>query len=315
MTRQADEAGAGGQTGRRWAAGAQGPLNVVLNRTAGRGLAAREWPRLARELALRDLAYHLYDAGPQAARDPALQAARGPVLAVGGDGTVQALLPLLVGTARPLGTVPLGTGNDFAGLLDLHPGDLGAALDRLLRPPRPTDALEARVEAERAAPLLNGLGLGFDAQVAALLTQAPARLSGPGRYLWAALRGVRELSVGQVSVQLDGRDWYRGPAGLVAVMNGSRYGGGFRITPHADPADGLLDVVLGTELTRAGLLPLMGRVLAGRHLGHPLVRSARARQVLVRCEAPTQAHLDGELAGRISRLEAQVRPGAVLVYR
>ena len=291
------------------------PLAVVLNPHAGRGLALRAWPRLERELRARDLAFEsviVQSAAEALARVAALPGGR-PVLAVGGDGTVHALLPALIGTDRPLGSVPLGSGNDFAGMLGLRPGDFAAALDRLSRAPERLDALWADFGAGRS-PLLNGLGMGLDARVAELLGKAPAHLSGSGRYLWAALTAVRELPMGQVEVTLDGERVYAGPAMLAAVMNGTRYGGGFLISPRSDPRDGQLDVVLGAGMSRAQLLPLMARVLRGAHLAHPKVRAWRGREVTLRWAAPMPAHLDGEVIGAWAELRAGVLPGAVRLY-
>ncbi len=177
-------------------------------------------------------------------------------------------------------------------------------------------ALTGRLGGGPSQLLLNGLGMGFDAQVADLMTRAPARmlglpLSGFPRYLWAALTGLRRLETGDLTVTLDGRPFYSGPSCLVAVMNGTRYGGGFRIAPGGDPQDGLLEVVLGGKLSRAALLPLMARVLQGTHLGHPQVRHARAQQVELSWGSGTQTHLDGELAGRQQQLSARVLPGAL----
>lgn len=286
----------------------------VLNPGAGRGLAGRSWPALERELHARGIAHRMVVAGSAAealAQVAALPEGEG-VVAVGGDGTIHGLLPAVMGTGRPLGIVPLGSGNDFAALLGLKPGDLGGALDRLALPPRPFDGLRAELNG-RQVPVLNGLGMGFDAQVAALMRLAPRRLSGFGRYLWAALRAIRELSLSEVEVVVDGETIYQGPSCLVAVMNGWRYGGGFRIAPGADPRDGLFDVVLGTRVNRLELLRLLGLVLRGSHLDDPRVRCARGHSVCLRWERPTHTHLDGELAGEVSELRVSLEPAALLI--
>ncbi len=303
-------------------------LAVVLNAQAGRGLAGREWPRLEAALAAAHLPYTLLEVGAAALALAQVSALPGgvAVLAVGGDGTVSNLLPALVGTGRRLGVVPLGTGNDFAGMLGLKPGDFAAALARLSRPPHAADALRVTwpagpgsLRSERW--LLNGLGMGFDAQVAARLTQAPARLSvlglpGPrlpgfGRYLWAALSALRGLQVGGVEVRVDGELLHAGPSCLVAVMNGTRYGGGFRISPHSSAFDGQLNVVLGARVGRLGLLSLMLAVLRVRHLADSRVRQAQGGRVTLRWERPTPVHLDGELIGAQTELDVELRPGAV----
>ncbi|WP_407539895.1 diacylglycerol kinase family lipid kinase [Deinococcus radiomollis] len=298
------------------------PFAVMLNPQAGRGLAGREWPRLERELRARGLPYRLIqaDSGPEACAALAQLPADWPALAVGGDGTAHGLLPELRRSGRALGLVPLGSGNDLAGLLGLRAGDLGAALDRLTRPPQRLDLLEVTLsDVQRGVQptlLLNGLGMGFDAQVADLMTLAPARLlglplAGFPRYLWAALAGLRRLESAQLRVTLDGQPFYSGPSCLAAVMNGGRYGGGFQIAPGSDPQDGLLNVVLGTQLSRSALLPLMARVLQGRHLDHSQVRHARAQYAELIWQSPMQTHLDGELAGRHEKLSVRLLPGAL----
>ena len=294
------------------------PLAVVLNPAAGRGLAGRTWPRLEAALNARGLAFELLHAG--SAREACAALAARPAgqaaLAVGGDGTASLLLPELVRSGRALGLVPLGSGNDLAGSLGLRPGDLDSALDRLSRPEGRLDLMEVRLDDRPPVLLLNGLGMGYDAQVADLLHRAPARLLGVPlggfpRYLWAALRGLRQLESGPLTVEVDGEVLYRGASCLVAVMNSERYGGGFRIAPGADPRDGQLNVVLGGNLSRAALLPLMGRVLRGTHLTHPAVREARGREVRLSWERPMQTHLDGELAGAQRQLTVRVLPGAL----
>lgn len=288
---------------------------MVLNPHAGRGVALRAWPRLERELQARGLRFDLILATTP--EDALLRVARLPfcqsVLAVGGDGTVRALLPALVGTGRALGIVPLGSGNDFAGMLGLRSGNFRQALDRLAAAPRAVDALWVDAGQGRTF-VLNGFGMGFDALVASLMLQTPARLNGFSRYAWGALRGVRSLYHHQVEVTLDSALMYRGPSPLVAVMNGTRYGGGFQISPESDARDGRLDVVLASRLSRGQLTLLMGSVLRGAHLDDPRVRCGRGREVRVSWSVPTHLHLDGDVGGEVSSVSAGVQPGAVLLY-
>ncbi|BDP41964.1 diacylglycerol kinase [Deinococcus aetherius] len=295
---------------------------VVLNPSAGRGLAEREWPRLEAELRRHRLPFDLIrePSGAAALERVCALPADVAVLAVGGDGTVTALLPAVVdetglGRGRALGLVPLGSGNDFAGMLGLRPGDFAGALDRLAAPPCRVDALRVRiVEGDVAGTsrlLLNGLGMGLDAEVAALLPQAPARLSGFGRYTWAALTALRGLTLTPVTVEVDGAVVYSGPSCLAAVMNGTRYGAGFRVSPLSDPGDGRLNAVVSGPVGRLQVLGLMGLLLRGRHLGHPQVHHAAGRRVTATWARPTHLHLDGDLAGRVTRVEVEMLPGAV----
>ena len=293
---------------------------VVLNPQAGRGLARRRWPELEAQMRARGLAFSLIEAasGPEALARVRALPPEVAVLAVGGDGTVGALLPALVGSGRPLGVVPLGSGNDYAGMTGLKAGHFAAALDRLAGDPRPVDALEAEIVAgDRAGErrlLLNGLGLGFDAQVNEAALRAPPQLPGFGRYLWGALGTLGRLRLGRAEVTVDGRVLYAGPSCLVAVMNGTRYGGGFLISPRSDARDGRVEAVVGGALGRGGVLRLMGHVLRGTHLGQPGVFGGAGQAVTVRWDRPTPLHLDGDAAGRATEVRARVCPSALLLF-
>ena len=143
------------------------------------------------------------------------------------------------------------------------------------------------------------------------MARAPAALRGFARYAWSAVLTVTELALTPVTVTVDGAVQYAGPSALVAVMNGTRYGGGFRISPQSDVRDGLLDVLASREVTRLSLLGLMALVLCGRHLRHARVTAGQGREVTVEWARPVALHLDGDLAGTVTRLRAHVLPGAV----
>ncbi|WP_339095655.1 diacylglycerol kinase family protein [Deinococcus sp. VB142] len=293
------------------------PFAVVLNAQAGNGLAGREWPRLRGELLARGLSFELIEAASAAealARVSSLPPEQ-PVLAVGGDGTVSALLPALVGTERPLALLPLGSGNDFAGMLGLKAGDFVEALGRLKYQPRQVDAIAVDVlDGDHAGLhklLLNGLGLGIDAQVTHAYLRAPRGWPGFWRYAWGAVTSLGDLRLAGLRLTVDGQTLYQGPSVLAAVMNSTRYGGGFHISPQSDARDGLLNAVCSGPLSRLQLADLMLRVLPGKHLGHPLVHHTQGRDIELLWDTPMFLHLDGDLYGQARHLRARVLPGAV----
>lgn len=293
------------------------PFAVVLNRRAGRGLAARRWPELQAALHEHGLTYQLIQADSGAEALAALQALEPgvPVLSVGGEGTIGALLPALVGTGRPVAVVPLGSGNDYAGMLGLKAGDFSEALGRLRFAPRAVDALRVNILAgDRAGEtrlLLNGLGMGFDAQVNQAMKRAPARLPGTARYAWGAIASVQELKLIEVEAKVDGEMRYSGRSCLCAVMNGTRYGGGFRISPLSDARDGRLNVVASGPVHRAELVSLMLQVALGRHLGHRKVHAGTGKTTHITWAEPIALHLDGDDAGLVTEVQVEVLPGAV----
>ncbi|MFB7396630.1 diacylglycerol kinase family protein [Streptomyces sp. NPDC056191] len=100
-------------------------------------------------------------------------------------------------------------------------------------------------------------------------------------------------------------------ATLVAVGNGSSYGGGMRICADARLDDGLLDVTVVGDCDRRTLIKVFPRVYKGTHLSHPKVTTYRVRSLTL--EAPdTTAYADGEPLGSLP-LTVSCVPGALRV--
>src|SRR5918995_1197064 len=121
------------------------------------------------------------------------------VVAVGGDGTVHEVAAACVGTDRAMGVLPVGSGNCYVKALGVGT-NLGRALEILVRgKTRMVDAGEVN------GVLFNdGLGIGFDAEVAAGVTEAPAYLGGAGRYLWSVGRLLWGFRCHDAVLRLDG---------------------------------------------------------------------------------------------------------------
>lgn len=286
----------------------------VVNKAAGGGRAARRWPEVAARAGARGQGYEVVFTEPQTHSRLLERVGSLPpdtaVVAVGGDGTTRSLLPALVGSGRPLGIVPLGRGNDLAAALGWRTGDLDDAVARLGLRAAPLDVLRVRV-AGRETYSLNGLGMGFDAQVTETAAGMPKRLGGFGGYALGALGSVGALRNGGLEVRVDGQLVFQGDSFLAAVMNSTRYGGGFTISPQGRPDDGWLELLAGRSVSHLELFPLMARVLWGRHLGHSKVVHVQGRHVTIRWAEPTPLHIDGDLEGRVDALEVTLLPGAV----
>ena len=116
---------------------------------------------------------------------------------------------------------------------------------------------------------------------------------------------------------------WEGAALLVAVANTRYIGGGMDLSPDADAADGLLDVLRLDPVRRVRLLGLLARLFSGAHLGDPAVHLERSRIVIIEAlppgtglRAPPRPMADGEaIAGLPLRLEAVPDVVSVLLPR
>jgi diacylglycerol kinase (ATP) len=70
-----------------------------------------------------------------------------------------------------------------------------------------------------------------------------------------------------------------------------------RIAPHADPADGALDLVILGALGRLEMVRWLPTIYWGGHLLNPRVTTRRVTRVTVDAPAPLPTQLDGEVDG------------------
>src|SRR5207247_1401996 len=144
---------------------------------------------------------------------------------------------------------------------------------------------------------------------------------GPGRCSLAARAGTRPvLAAARASVPLHrptpavlGLHGVAEPAvpiTAVVAANGRWFGGGMKIAPDADPADGVFDVVVLGALGRVELLRWLPTIYPGTHLRNPRVTVRRARQVRVSAPTPLPTHVDGEPVGA-TPVVFTLEPGAL----
>lgn len=238
------------------------------------------------------------------------------VAVVGGDGTVNLALQEVAGTGIPLGIVPSGTGNDFAATLGLRELDARAAADAIAAGRTRTVDL-ARVTRGDGSSRYFGtvLASGFDSKVNDR-ANAMRWPRGGSRYNIAILIEFLTLAGIPYEVDLELADGtavhVAGDQVMATVGNGRTYGSGIPICPDADPADGLLDVVLVRPAGRMRLLRLLPRVYRGTHATVPEVSVHRVRSVRLSSPGVT-AYADGDPIGTLP-LTVDVAPGALTAF-
>jgi diacylglycerol kinase (ATP) len=291
---------------------------IIHNPTAARGHAAGARAEIEPVLRAAGVRYRFARTeAPGHAESLAERAARegwDVVVAVGGDGTVQQSAAGLMraagtGPTVPLGIIGVGSGNDFIKLLDLPPQQPATAMRRLLE--AKTRSLDIGRVGNRY--FTNGVGIGFDAQVAIQASRI-RRLRGLPLYGWALLKVLRSLHPPHIRLTLDGRTVADRNLTLVTVGNGACHGGGFWICPDARPDDGLFDVCIADAVSLPRLLRLLPKVMRGTHVHLPEVQVLRARHVHLSSPDPLPVHADGEiLADTAHELELELLPGRLTV--
>ena len=287
---------------------------LIVNPTSGKGVGRKigdQTRRLLHEAGhdVVDVSGSDYQQASGRARD-ALAHGVDTMVVVGGDGMAHLGVNLCAGTSARLAVVAAGTGNDFARNLGLPVGDARAAVALL------TDGRTREIDLGRVTHGVAGekwfagvLGAGFDAVVNAR-AQRMRWPRGQMRYPLAVLRELPVFRPIPYAVELDGRR-LETQAMLVAVANTTSFGGGMRVCPDADVADGLFDVMIVHALSIPSFLRVFPKVYSGTHTTHPAVEIHRARRVRLEASG-IHSQADGEMFADLP-IDAEVVPGALHV--
>ncbi len=218
------------------------------------------------------------------------------VVAAGGDGTVNEVLQGLCRAgpaARPatvLGVLPLGTMNVFSLELELPGNDLAGCWARIAGgETREIDLWQANDQF-----FIQLAGVGLDAEIIRQTTWEAKKKLGPLSYVLSALRVLRGRPP-VLRVVVPGETERIGA--LVLIGNGRHYGGPFRLFEQADPADGLLDVLVFHQVGPWELLQLARRLVTHGYSPSEDFEFFRAAAFEVTSATRAPMELDGELRG------------------
>lgn len=231
------------------------------------------------------------------------------LVAVGGDGLLHSLLPIVKEHGLPFTVIPAGTGNDFAREIGSKRRSLKENLNRILDQPIQIDSFTVKSPSgvRHGAQVLS---LGFDALVNER-ANAIKSVRGKAKYVVAMVRELPVFKPMHFSITVDGVSYER-EAMLIAIANGPSYGGGMLICPGADHADGILDLLILNRVSTLELLKVFPKVYFGKHITHPAIEVIQGKHIVV--DAQAKAFADGEFVGDLP-VEIQVEPGSLRVWK
>ncbi|MBA7628541.1 Diacylglycerol kinase [subsurface metagenome] len=277
-------------------------VRFLINPSAGKGKTRKRWPKF---FAGKDLDFRVCEEAGMIERFTREAVAEGVerLVVVGGDGSLNTALNALSGADIELGTIPTGSGNDFArtaGVEFFEPErylepcnlrriDLGKANDRLF---------------------INIFGSGFDADTARRMQLSG--IKGDLGYLVAVLRTLGTFRSPTVTVQTD-RERLELETMSISVGNGRYHGGMFMLTPDADLADGELDLCLVRKISKLRFISLIPSSFKGKHVEvTDVVSMHRFRRMKLAFSGPVYYHVDGEVSSEpFKELQISVLPRAL----
>jgi len=278
---------------------------LIVNPTAGRGLASRVLPEIEQTLREYQLEYDLVlTERPWHAAELAEEGAKkgyDAVVVASGDGTANEVLNGLMRAKKAgfdktaMGQIAVGTGNDFAYGLNIPGGvAVGCKILKENHRRRMDVGLLRGGDYPDGRYFGNGVGIGFDAATG--FVAAKIRwMRGLLLYLVAAIETIFiYYKPASVRLRYDDQEMDIRPL-MISIMNGRRMGGGFFFAPKGDAFDGIFDLCLARAVGKMRVFTLIPYFMKGTQATQQEVSMAKARQVKVTAvEGTLPVHCDGE---------------------
>lgn len=202
------------------------------------------------------------------------------VYAVGGDGTINAVLNSIIGGKSFLGVVPMGSGNDAYKTLK----DYGTMIT------------ECNVMKVNDIYCLNIFSTGIDAEICDAADKMK-KLKIPSNQIYnlGIAYAFFKHKDQPMLVEVDDAKYYDPKMTMVTVCNGRFYGNGFEIAPSADMRTPGADLYMVANLKKIQMPGFLKKVLNGTHEETDGLIKTSAKNITITSENPVTANIDGEI--------------------
>lgn len=230
------------------------------------------------------------------------------LVACGGDGTVNEVASVLVGSSVLLGIIPMGSGNGLASNLGIK-GSLTQILTKL----KAMEVLEIDCGQINGHYFFSNTGLGIDGEIIKRY-----ELKG-SRKLWAYISASIKASLSfryyHTIVRIDDKESELSPL-MLFVSNSNEMGYGMSLTPQAKLNDGYLDFAVVPKL------PFVQKLLMGIHvLNRSFPKFKKAQSLRIQSlfihqpeRIYTDVQIDGEYYNlKTNKIQIEILPASLKV--
>jgi diacylglycerol kinase (ATP) len=222
------------------------------------------------------------------------------VAVAGGDGIIGTVAKHVIGRHVPIAVLPMGTANNIAKTLGLTDRPLEQLIAGWATAPRVKFDVGMASGPWNLKYFIEGLGIGLFTETMYRLDATNnvdlAHLDDTGEKVKSVLEILKErlptFTPNRLKITLDGRDM-SGEYVLLEVMNISYIGPNLRLAPHANPSDGLLDIVLFSKDEQDNLSRYLSHSIAGK-LPHPGLTVRTGQHLQIEWDGLT-VHIDDEV--------------------
>ncbi len=215
----------------------------------------------------------------------------GIIYGAGGDGTFQEIVNEIRGSKTAFGIIPMGTANDFSKCLKIN------SIENIVDPTiRDIDLLSINDFFG-----INIFSFGFDTLILkrALEILKTFPKLGETAYTISIIRSLfsKKSTHLEYSFKLSNGETVSGKGEymIIALCNGSYYGGGYNPAPGNSIEDGVFEVVLIEKMSIFEMASMIPKYKAGKHLDHRNVKVYKTTAGEFKIDRAITANIDGNL--------------------
>jgi YegS/Rv2252/BmrU family lipid kinase len=230
------------------------------------------------------------------------------VIAMGGDGTLEAVLRGMVGRKTPMGIIPTGTQNNIAKSLGI-PLEMEEACALIASQHiRKLDIGKVKVKKGKKLYFFELTAVGL---VAALYPQTSKLADGKlSKIKDVALTLLHQQPDPAVFLTLDDESKIKIKTMLVVISNAPMFGANFLVAPDASVTDGFLDISVYPDFSKTEVLAYYAKIRSEGFSANEKVQRYRASKIEIKTSPKMKVMADGVMLGK-GRVKIMSKPGAL----
>lgn len=280
---------------------------IIVNPTAANGKSLKRWEQFKNKL---NFTYDLQmTTSPKHATTLARKCAETGepqlIIAFGGDGTAHEVIEGILDCSNCIaGVIGAGSGNDFGrGFLSFQNAH---EVNQYVQSQGLATEMDIGVmhHQNRSYYFVNNAGIGFDAYIAYQVNKSPVKKIlnkfslGKLAYTFFLIKTLVTFQHFDLTVETPSYSRSFKKVWFVTVSNQPYYGGGMKISPQSNPADGQIELTIVHHLSRIKLLLVFVSVYFGKHTSFKEVHQMSAKSFALTTNDYMYRHTDGEFASK-----------------
>lgn len=234
------------------------------------------------------------------------------IIAMGGDDTIEAVIRGMAGSKARLAMIPVGTANNLAKSLGI-PEDVEGACALIAKGHmRKLDMGQVKMKKGKKLPFFELVMVGIGSAI-----YTDALHASKGKKLIPSMQGaIRTVLTHEtrpkITVKMDGESSVRVETMLAVVSNVPLIGPNMLMDPDASMEDGLLEVSLYPNFSKAELLAYIARTINETAPDDGKIQRYRAQTIKIKTSPKLDVMADGVMLGK-GKVKIKVLPGALRV--